>query len=141
MAEPQDKSLLSLDGPAWGAPEKPVLDSRTSLGAGVIPLEPGRTRYTLPSGRIADARPGKGKDLRLAARMVGEVNEPIYYEFALVAIKVLVDGRPITLEDLEEMSDTDAAELLGIARGKALSDAEKEAKKAAAPVAPSPPST
>lgn len=136
MQEPQTSAALAVTA------GEAASDPKTALGAGLIPLAPGRDRYTLSTGKVADVRKGKGRDLRLAARMAGDDSEPIAYEFALVAIKALINGQPVTIEDIDELSDVEASELLGICRGKVQTDAEKEAAKAkAASAAPSPPST
>lgn len=85
--------------------------------------EAGRVRYTLPSGAVADFRPGTGRLLRLAGRLVGEDADPICYEYALIAVRALLDGQPVSVEQIETMSDDDVAQLLGALRGKVPSDA------------------
>lgn len=101
-------------------------DPVSALGAGVVPVPPGRVRYTLSSGTVCDVKPGKGKDLRLAGRMVPEGSkDPVLYEFALIAVRCQLDGRELTLEDVDELDMHDAAELLAIVRGKVPSDQEK----------------
>lgn len=100
-------------------------NAKTSLGAGVIPLDPQRTRYTLTSGKVADLLPGKGKHLRLASQMLGDRSDQVSQNFALISVLVRLDGRDLTLEDVEELDMHDVGELMTIVRGTAMSDEEK----------------
>ncbi len=94
--------------------------------------------YTLPSGAVASVRALRGRDLRDACRLVDELSEEergappgttadaIVYELALVAVRVRVDNRPLTLLALlNRPLGGDIMALLGIMRGKVPSDAER----------------
>lgn len=65
----------------------------------------------LPSGAKATVREGKGRDLLHATRMAGGPNDPMRMVFGLVASLVTVDGRALTLEDVEDMSLPDVLKL------------------------------
>jgi hypothetical protein len=75
---------------------------------------------TLPSGKIAVGRPGKGRDLRMAGRLVNPGSDPIGYTMAILAQLVTIDGKAIVLEDIEEMSMEDTAALLELLPGNSL---------------------
>lgn len=66
----------------------------------------------LPSGRKARQRPGKGRDVRMAMLAVGQPFDQYRYTFAMIARRTLVDGKPITAESLDEMSEADVMVLL-----------------------------
>ncbi len=66
---------------------------------------------TLPSGRIATLRRGRGRDLIKAHRAVAANPEPIAVSFALIAELALIDGRPIVYEDLLAMELNDVLAL------------------------------
>ena len=72
---------------------------------------------TLPSGRAAEIREGKGKDLMRAHRAVRGNDDPMAITFALIAELVSVEGRPLVYEDVLEMGLADVlalqAEVLG----------------------------
>ena len=72
---------------------------------------------TLPSGRTALVRKGKGRDLMRAHRAVAANPEPIAVEFALIAELVQLDGKPVVYEDVLAMELADVlalhAEVMG----------------------------
>ena len=78
---------------------------------------------TLPSGRAATIRKGKGRDLMRAHRAVAGNPEPMAVSFALVAELAQVEGRPIVYEDVLAMELEDVlvleAEVMGAAEGEA----------------------
>lgn len=62
---------------------------------------------TLPSGRTATLRTGRGRDLVNAHRAVASNPEPIAISFALIAELATIDGRKIVYEDLLTMDLND----------------------------------
>ena len=72
---------------------------------------------TLPSGRIAAIRKGKGRDLMRAQRAVAGNPDPAAVVFALIAELAHIGGQPIVYEDLAEMDLDDVlvlqAEVMG----------------------------
>lgn len=81
---------------------------------------PSAERYevTLPSGRVASilAR-GKGKHVRHASRLAGSGASEIALTLAMIAVKCLVDGKPLTVEDVDELDDSDVWVLMGKVMG------------------------
>lgn len=81
----------------------------------------GRT-ITLPSGRKAEVRRGKGRDLMRAHRVVAGNSEPMSVSFALIAEVVRVDEKPLVYEDVLEMDLDDVltleAEVMGVGDGR-----------------------
>ncbi len=74
----------------------------------------------LPSGAEAVFEPAKGKHIRNAGRVAGpEVGEnPMLLAQALITQVATVDGKPVTMETLDEMPAADVIKLQGIAMGK-----------------------
>jgi hypothetical protein len=62
----------------------------------------------LPSGRTAQFRPGKGRDL-IAAQRVAKTPDEV--AFALISVLATIDGAPIVYEDLLEMDLPDVLKL------------------------------
>ncbi len=58
---------------------------------------------TLPSGKIAAIRRGKGRDLMRAQRAVAGNPDPTAVVFALIAELAQIDDAPIVYEDVIEM--------------------------------------
>ena len=58
---------------------------------------------TLPSGKTAAIRRGKGRDLMRAQRAVAGNPDPTAVVFALIAELAQIDGAPIIYEDVIEM--------------------------------------
>ncbi len=73
---------------------------------------------TLPSGANAEITPGTGKTLRKAARMAGGGDDPMAVAYALVALLATVDGKPLTMEDVDAMDLEDVLALQGEVTGK-----------------------
>jgi hypothetical protein len=67
---------------------------------------------TLPSGAVARIRRAKGKDVRLAMMAVGQPFDPGRYSFAVIARTVKIDGKPITMEQVDELDGDDATALM-----------------------------
>lgn len=63
----------------------------------------------LSDGRIATFKEGKGRDLFEAMRLAGEAGE---ITKLLIARLVLIDGKPITENELEELPLQDALTIL-----------------------------
>jgi hypothetical protein len=58
----------------------------------------------LPSGKVATIKDGKGKDLFWAQKMANDTSEIMKM---LMVRLVLIDGNPITEDDLDEMDISD----------------------------------
>jgi hypothetical protein len=70
-----------------------------------------RRQITLPSGKTAEVRKGKGRDLIRAHRAVAGNSEPMSVSFALIAELARVDGKPLVYEDILEMDLEDVLTL------------------------------
>jgi len=70
-----------------------------------------RRKLTLPSGRVAAIRTGKGRDLMHAHRAVQGNSDPTAIVFALVATLCEVEGKPVTYEEVLEMDLQDVLAL------------------------------
>jgi len=74
-------------------------------------------QVTLPSGRVATIREGRGRDLIQAQRLVGKATESNALMQALAAILCEIDGKTIVYEDVLDMPVADVltleAEVLG----------------------------
>jgi hypothetical protein len=67
-------------------------------------VQPAQSRgVTLPSGKTAAIRRGKGRDLMHAQRAVAGNPDPTAVVFALIAELAQIDGAPIVYEDVVEM--------------------------------------
>ena len=81
-----------------------------------------RRRLTLPSGREAEIRKGKGRDLIRAHRSVAGNSEPMSVSFALIAELVQIDGKPLVYEDILDMDLDDVltleAQVTGVSDGQ-----------------------
>lgn len=83
--------------------------------------EPARQRVDLPSGRVALFRAGVGLDLVRARRAIAGVErekQPMSAQFALIAQLALIDGKPVTLEDVLDLPLHDAMRLLAYSEAK-----------------------
>ena len=80
-----------------------------------------RRKITLPSGKTAEVRRGKGRDLMRAHRAVAGNSEPMSVSFALIAELARVDGKPLVYEDILEMDLDDVLTLEGEVTGAAES--------------------
>jgi len=66
--------------------------------------QPAQSRgVTLPSGKLAAIRRGKGRDLMRAQRAVAANPDPTAVVFALIAELAQIDGASIVYEDVVEM--------------------------------------
>jgi hypothetical protein len=80
------------------------------------------TRTTrLPSGKQAEVRKGKGRDLMRAHRAVAGNAEPMSVSFALIAELARIDGKPLVYEDVLEMDLDDVLALEAEVTGRARS--------------------
>ncbi|HEX2879029.1 MAG TPA: hypothetical protein VHO25_05790, partial [Polyangiaceae bacterium] len=57
---------------------------------------------------------------------------PIAGQFALIAVKIRLDGKDLAFEDVDDLDDDDVAELVQIVMGQRKSDDEIAAAKALA---------
>lgn len=80
---------------------------------------------TLPSGKIATIKDGKGIDL-LHAQMKAKTSEEIPY--ALIAELTEIDGTPLVYEDILELDLPDVIELQTAISGKVVSEKKEEKK-------------
>ena len=76
----------------------------------------------LPSGKIAQIRKGKGRDIVNAQRITSESSE---VTLALVSELTTIDGNKLLFEDLLEMDLEDVCVLLGEVTGKNASALQK----------------
>jgi hypothetical protein len=88
--------------------------------AAAAPAVPER-EVPLPSGAVATIRPGKGKDIRLALMAVGTPFDAGRYRFALLARKVKIGGKQLTMEQMDELSEDDVEALMVEASGQSPS--------------------
>lgn len=65
---------------------------------------------TLPSGRIAELKEFKGKHIREAQRIAEGDSERIM--FAIIAMLVTIDGKPVVMEDMDDMPGGDVLKLM-----------------------------
>lgn len=73
---------------------------------------------TLPSGKKALLKPGKGRDLLKAQRMA---NDPSEIPYALISILVTVDGEELDVDQVLDMDLSDVLKLQEAVTGKAPS--------------------
>jgi hypothetical protein len=80
---------------------------------------------TLPSGKVAKIRKGKGRDIQCASRLVDPQRDGFMsLIIAIVARKTILDDQPITYEDLLDLDEDDAWVLINEGQsGKAPSPA------------------
>jgi hypothetical protein len=76
-----------------------------------------RRKITLPSGKTAEVRKGKGRDLMRAHRAVAGTAEPMSVSFALIAELATLEGKPLLYEDVLEMDLDDVLTLEGEVSG------------------------
>ena len=76
---------------------------------------------TLPSGRVAAIRKGKGRDLLQAARMAGGAGDGMKLTMAIIAMLTTIDGRAMVIEDVEDLDLIDVMKLMGEVVGNATS--------------------
>ncbi len=98
----------------------------TALSSGVVPptgepLADQRFELELPSGARAQVlRHGKGRHLVRAERMCppGTNIGSMTWTLAVIAVKAMVDGKSLTLEDVEDLPDLDVLALTAAVLGK-----------------------
>jgi hypothetical protein len=93
-----------------------MADSSDTQAPPIMVSAPAPTKtITLPSGKTALVRRGKGKDLMAAQRAlsVGGASDGPGLIMALIAQLTLIDGQPIVYEDVLEMDAADVLELQG----------------------------
>jgi hypothetical protein len=67
-------------------------------------------KFKLPSGKEVEKTPFKGKHVREAQRLMdGDVSK---YQFAMISVACLVDGKRITMEELDELDGKDCLSLI-----------------------------
>lgn len=65
---------------------------------------------TLPSGKKAIIKPFKGRDIREAQKISGSDTSMVI--FAIIAVTTIIDGVPVTAEELDDMDGMDVFELM-----------------------------
>jgi len=76
---------------------------------GTTPMMNGEKQFTLPSGKVAVIKEGKGLHARNAIKMCdGDMS---LYLSALMSQLITIDGNPIVMEDLDEMPMQDYMKL------------------------------
>jgi hypothetical protein len=93
----------------------------------------GTRTINLPSGKTAEVRAGKGRDLIRAHRAVAGSGEPMSISFALVAELARIDGKQLVYEDLLEMDLDDVLTLEAVVAGAGESQANFPAAETAPP--------
>ncbi len=76
-------------------------------------LENGNEEATLPSGVTAEFKPFLGKHVREAQRIAAGSEDPGAMMFTMIALCVLINGKPVVMEDLDEMPGKDVLALMG----------------------------
>lgn len=72
--------------------------------------KPKPKEITLPSGAVATKLEFKGKHVRNAQRLAdGDQSMAL---FALISVATLIDGKPILIEDIDEMDGRDVIVLM-----------------------------
>ena len=71
----------------------------------------GTVTLVLPSGKTAIMKPYKGKQIRQAQKAAGGDETKLVY--AIIALTTEIEGKPIVMEDLDEMSGPDVLKLMG----------------------------
>jgi hypothetical protein len=95
----------------------PASEAATPRHTAPIAAEPERLEVKLPSGaRASVLSKGKGKHVRMAFRMAPGGDQGALM-FAMIAVKVRVNGKPLTVEDVDELDDEDVLFLLGKVMG------------------------
>lgn len=69
----------------------------------------------LRDGRRAVVAPAMGRHIRLARRMQAEAGHD--FLFSMIAQLTTLDGKPIVVEDLDDMPAPDVARLQGLVEG------------------------
>lgn len=90
-------------------------DNSAAAALSAAAQAPGERRETLPSGAVATLIPAKGRHLVQAARGAG--GDAIRISFGVIAATVRIDGKPIALEDVEDMDLADVTRLMGLVQG------------------------
>lgn len=85
---------------------------RIELPEGAIAGEGWGEEFALPSGKKAQFRRSTGKDVRLALAAVGQPFDSTRYLYALIARTGRIEGKPITMEGMDEIDAEDAETLL-----------------------------
>lgn len=70
----------------------------------------GNKKITLPSGAVCEKIPFKGKHIREAIRIGGD--DPIKSVFAMISVCSLIDGKKLTVEEIDELPGEDVIELM-----------------------------
>lgn len=74
----------------------------------------------LPCGKTASFRKLKGRDLVQAERVQNVTGSEKEYNLALLACRVLLDGKQAILEDMLDMDEEDLAAIMEALAGNAL---------------------
>lgn len=77
-----------------------MAESREFTDPSQSPIPPEARSVTLPSGKTATLRKGKGRDLMHAQRAVVGSSDPTALEFALIAELAQIAGAPVVYEDV-----------------------------------------
>lgn len=106
-----------LDGAGIGEVARAALGAAMSTPAGAA--SPGdRNEIELPTGSKASIlKKWKGKHVLQASRAAGGMADQMRFVFGIIAVKTLIDGAAITIEDIDEMDGDDVMKLIGAAMG------------------------
>ena len=71
-----------------------------------------KEKFTLPSGAVVEKTPFKGKHVREAQRLMD--GDQSKYSTAIISVACLIDGKKITVEQMDEMDGRDILKLMEI---------------------------
>lgn len=69
-------------------------------------------KFTLPSGAVVEKTPFKGKHVREAQRLMD--GDQSKYTAAIISVACLIDGKKVTMEEMDEMDGRDILKLMEI---------------------------
>lgn len=76
-----------------------------------ITHEDGSKTVHLSGGKVAEVKPFKGKHVKQAQRLIDGDSDNMV--FAMIALLTSIDGKPIVMEDLDELPGGDVLKLMG----------------------------
>lgn len=77
-----------------------------------VVTKPEGKEHTLKSGKKLLVRPYKGIDIRMASNSAG--GDPTKLQFALIAETCTLDGNPLSIEELDNMSGDEVLDIMTI---------------------------
>lgn len=71
-----------------------------------------KEKFTLPSGAVVEKTPFKGKHVREAQRLMD--GDQSKYSVAIISVSCLINGKKVTMEEMDEMDGRDIIKLMEI---------------------------